>query len=189
MNGRQMTDLPRHSVSVTGIVLRDDGRVLAIKRHDDGRWVPPGGVLELDETPRGSVISPDSKQTLATASVSAGVRPACPAPPHGPAAGPGCGHRGAACPGGRQLASPRPASSIRLTRSVRSPLPMTQQVTTSTRTARKTSAPSAGRPSPDSRTAGSTPAAALPACFSTAFTALLPAGAAPTAPRAGARPI
>ena len=43
-----MTDLPRHSVSVTGIVLRDDGRVLAIKRHDDGRWVPPGGVLESD---------------------------------------------------------------------------------------------------------------------------------------------
>ena len=50
-----MTDLPRHSVSVTGIVLRGDGRVLAIKRHDDGRWVPPGGVLELDETPRDCV--------------------------------------------------------------------------------------------------------------------------------------
>ena len=50
-----MTDLPRHSVSVTGIVVRDDGRVLAIKRHDDGRWVPPGGVLELDETPQDGV--------------------------------------------------------------------------------------------------------------------------------------
>ena len=50
-----MTDLPRHSVSVTGIVLRNDGRVLAIKRHDDGRWVPPGGVLELDETPQDGV--------------------------------------------------------------------------------------------------------------------------------------
>ena len=47
-----MTDLPRHSVSVTGIVIRHDGRVLAIKRHDDGRWVPPGGILELDETPQ-----------------------------------------------------------------------------------------------------------------------------------------
>ena len=46
-----MTDLPRHSVSVTGVVFRDDGRVLAIQRDDDGRWVPPGGVLELDETP------------------------------------------------------------------------------------------------------------------------------------------
>jgi ADP-ribose pyrophosphatase YjhB (NUDIX family) len=46
-----MTDLPRHSVSVTGVVFRDDGRVLAIQRDDDARWVPPGGVLELDETP------------------------------------------------------------------------------------------------------------------------------------------
>lgn len=46
-----MTDLPRHSVSVTGIVFRDDGRVLAIQRCDNGRWVPLGGVLELSETP------------------------------------------------------------------------------------------------------------------------------------------
>jgi 8-oxo-dGTP diphosphatase len=51
-----MTELPRHSVSVTGIVLREDGRVLAIKRADDGRWVPPGGVLELGETPQDGVI-------------------------------------------------------------------------------------------------------------------------------------
>src|SRR5215475_7033899 len=46
-----MGELPRHSVSVTGIVFRDDGRVLVIQRADDGRWVPPGGVLELSETP------------------------------------------------------------------------------------------------------------------------------------------
>lgn len=46
-----MPELPRHSVSVTGVVIRDDGRVLAIQRSDDGRWVPPGGVLELAETP------------------------------------------------------------------------------------------------------------------------------------------
>ncbi|GAB3666638.1 NUDIX domain-containing protein [Actinocorallia lasiicapitis] len=45
-----------HSVSVTGIVLREDGRVLAIKREDDGRWVPPGGVLELSESPEEGVI-------------------------------------------------------------------------------------------------------------------------------------
>jgi len=32
-----MEDLPRHSVSVTGIVFRDDGRVLVIQRADDGR--------------------------------------------------------------------------------------------------------------------------------------------------------
>ena len=28
----------------------DDGRVLVIRRRDNGRWEPPGGVLELDET-------------------------------------------------------------------------------------------------------------------------------------------
>ena len=50
-----MPELPRHSVSVTGIVVRDDGRVLAIQRCDDGRWVPPGGVLELSETPADGV--------------------------------------------------------------------------------------------------------------------------------------
>jgi ADP-ribose pyrophosphatase YjhB (NUDIX family) len=50
-----MGELPRHSVSVTGIVFRDDGRVLAIQRSDDGRWVPPGGVLELSETPADGV--------------------------------------------------------------------------------------------------------------------------------------
>lgn len=49
-------DLPTHSVSVTGIVVRSDGCVLAIRRDDDGRWVPPGGVLELDETPFAGVV-------------------------------------------------------------------------------------------------------------------------------------
>lgn len=50
-----MSELPRHSVSVTGIVVREDGRVLAIQRRDDNRWVPPGGVLELSETPMDGV--------------------------------------------------------------------------------------------------------------------------------------
>ena len=36
-SGGPMGELPRHSVSVTGIVFRDDGRVLAIQRSDDGR--------------------------------------------------------------------------------------------------------------------------------------------------------
>lgn len=51
-----MGELPRHSVSVTGIVFRDDGRALVIQRSDDGRWVPPGGVLELSETPADGVV-------------------------------------------------------------------------------------------------------------------------------------
>lgn len=52
MEAGTLGDNPRHSVSVTAIVIRDDGRVLVIKRDDDGRWVPPGGVLELAETPQ-----------------------------------------------------------------------------------------------------------------------------------------
>ncbi|WP_203433030.1 NUDIX hydrolase [Jiangella asiatica] len=51
-----MTELPRHSVSVTGVVFGHDRRVLAIRRSDDDRWVPPGGVLELDETPEEGVV-------------------------------------------------------------------------------------------------------------------------------------
>lgn len=47
-----MNETPRHSVSVTAIVTRDDGRVLVIRRNDDKRLVPPGGVLELGETPQ-----------------------------------------------------------------------------------------------------------------------------------------
>lgn len=43
-------DPPRHSVSVAAAIVRDDGRVLAIQRRDNGRWEPPGGVLELDES-------------------------------------------------------------------------------------------------------------------------------------------
>lgn len=45
-----MSDMPKHSVSVAGIVVRDDGRVLAIRRRDNHHWEPPGGVLELHET-------------------------------------------------------------------------------------------------------------------------------------------
>jgi ADP-ribose pyrophosphatase YjhB (NUDIX family) len=45
-----MGSTPRHSVSVSGIVVRDDGRILVIQRRDNGHWEPPGGVLELAET-------------------------------------------------------------------------------------------------------------------------------------------
>lgn len=45
-----MATTPKHSVSVAGIVVRDDGRVLVIKRDDSGHWEAPGGVLELDES-------------------------------------------------------------------------------------------------------------------------------------------
>lgn len=38
-----------HSVSVAAAIVRDDSRVLLVRRADNGRWEPPGGVLELDE--------------------------------------------------------------------------------------------------------------------------------------------
>ncbi|MFL1428371.1 MULTISPECIES: NUDIX hydrolase [unclassified Nocardiopsis] len=47
---------PLHSVSVAGAVIREDGRMLAIQRRDNGTWEPPGGVLELDETPENGVV-------------------------------------------------------------------------------------------------------------------------------------
>jgi ADP-ribose pyrophosphatase len=39
----------RHSVSVAAVVVDDQGRVLMTQRRDNGRWEPPGGVLELAE--------------------------------------------------------------------------------------------------------------------------------------------
>lgn len=42
---------PRHSVSVAGAIFSDAGtHVLLIQRRDNGRWEPPGGILELDES-------------------------------------------------------------------------------------------------------------------------------------------
>lgn len=47
---RRDESTPLHSVSVAGVVVREDGRVLAIRRADNGTWEPPGGVLERNET-------------------------------------------------------------------------------------------------------------------------------------------
>lgn len=47
---------PLHSVSVAGAIIRTDGRMLVIKRRDNGTWEPPGGILELDETPQAGVV-------------------------------------------------------------------------------------------------------------------------------------
>ena len=43
------TQTPRHPVSVSGIVTDDHGRALLIRRRDNQRWEPPGGILELGE--------------------------------------------------------------------------------------------------------------------------------------------
>ena len=45
-----MATISKHSVSVAGIVVREDDRVLVIKRDDNGNWEAPGGILELDES-------------------------------------------------------------------------------------------------------------------------------------------
>lgn len=45
-----MSPPARHSVSVAAVVVDDHGRVLMTQRRDNGRWEPPGGVLELDES-------------------------------------------------------------------------------------------------------------------------------------------
>ncbi|MDH6137693.1 8-oxo-dGTP diphosphatase [Kitasatospora sp. MAA4] len=47
---------PLHSVSVAGVVVRGDGRVLVVRRADNGRWEAPGGVLELGEGVEDGVV-------------------------------------------------------------------------------------------------------------------------------------
>ena len=46
----------RHSVSVAGAVIDDEGRFLAIQRRDNDKWEIPGGILELRETPEEGVL-------------------------------------------------------------------------------------------------------------------------------------
>jgi 8-oxo-dGTP diphosphatase len=44
------TTTPTHSVSVAAAIIDEQGRALAVQRRDNGKWEPPGGVLELGET-------------------------------------------------------------------------------------------------------------------------------------------
>ncbi|MFI7642950.1 NUDIX hydrolase [Nonomuraea sp. NPDC049400] len=53
----------RHSVSVAGAVIRPDGRLLAIRRRDNDAWQPPGGVLELAESPQDGVRREVAEET------------------------------------------------------------------------------------------------------------------------------
>jgi len=39
----------RHSVSVAGVIMREDGKILVIRRRDNGQYQAPGGILERDE--------------------------------------------------------------------------------------------------------------------------------------------
>ncbi|MCK8676406.1 NUDIX hydrolase [Streptomyces lichenis] len=55
-SARETQSTPLHSVSVAGAVVREDGRLLAIRRADNGTWELPGGVLELAESPEDGVM-------------------------------------------------------------------------------------------------------------------------------------
>ena len=54
---------PRHSVSVAAAIIDDEGRFLAIRRSDNGRWEPPGGVLELNESIEEGLIREVAEET------------------------------------------------------------------------------------------------------------------------------
>jgi ADP-ribose pyrophosphatase YjhB (NUDIX family) len=50
-------------VSVAAAVVNDDGRLLVIRRRDNGHWEPPGGVLELDETIQDGLVREVREET------------------------------------------------------------------------------------------------------------------------------
>ena len=52
---------PKHAVSVAAAVV-EAGRLLGVRRRDNGRWEPPGGVLELSETIREGLVREASKR-------------------------------------------------------------------------------------------------------------------------------
>jgi 8-oxo-dGTP pyrophosphatase MutT (NUDIX family) len=56
-------------VSVAGVAVDADGRVLVIRRRDNGRWEPPGGVLEPDETIENGVVREVREETGVTVAV------------------------------------------------------------------------------------------------------------------------
>jgi 8-oxo-dGTP diphosphatase len=52
-----------HSVSVAGVVVDEAGRVLVVRRRDNGHWEAPGGILERDETFEEGVIREVQEET------------------------------------------------------------------------------------------------------------------------------
>lgn len=57
-----MPDHPMHTVSCTAVVFRD-GKVLGIQRADNGKWCPPGGIVETGETIHECVIREALEET------------------------------------------------------------------------------------------------------------------------------
>lgn len=48
---------------MAGVVVDDDQRMLAIRRRDNGKWEPPGGVLELDESIEDCLVREVAEET------------------------------------------------------------------------------------------------------------------------------
>ncbi len=55
--------LPKHHVSVSAAIIDVLERFLAIRRADNGRWEPPGGVLELDESIEEGLVREIAEET------------------------------------------------------------------------------------------------------------------------------
>ncbi len=55
--------LPKHHVSVSAAIIDAQQRFLAIRRADNGRWEPPGGVLELDESIEDGLVREVAEET------------------------------------------------------------------------------------------------------------------------------
>jgi 8-oxo-dGTP diphosphatase len=53
----------RHSVSVAAAIVDEDGKLLAVRRRDNGHWEPPGGILELHETIQAGLIREVREET------------------------------------------------------------------------------------------------------------------------------
>jgi 8-oxo-dGTP diphosphatase len=54
---------PRHSVSVAAAIVNESGRLLAVRRRDNGHWEPPGGILELHETIQAGLVREVREET------------------------------------------------------------------------------------------------------------------------------
>ncbi|MGH3889397.1 MAG: NUDIX hydrolase [Pseudonocardiaceae bacterium] len=59
----------KYSVSSGAIVIREDGRFLAVQRRDTGAWVTPGGVLEPGEPLRDAAAREVYEETGVTIEV------------------------------------------------------------------------------------------------------------------------
>jgi 8-oxo-dGTP diphosphatase len=57
------SDNPRHSVSVAAAIIDNSQRVLAVRRRDNGKWEPPGGVLEENETIHAGLVREVMEET------------------------------------------------------------------------------------------------------------------------------